>query len=176
MVNNNSPTTVIAQTQDFHGHLKQTIDQNNSQAAGRSGIRGNKKSESRENAQQALCKRRRLLPSCEKQSDSNTNKSTKEIFREKITVEVNDYFKILENGLFQHDLDPAAFRMQNEQRFPLLKTIAFHFLSIPETSASTERLFSCAGLSVKGNRNTIGPKLLEAEACAKLKFLKSLKC
>ncbi len=113
-------------------------------------------------AKQAQCKRRRMINEV-----NQGNQSQKEIIKDKMESEINDYLRILEKGLFKKDMEPSVFWIENVKRFPLISPIAFQFLVIPATSASTERLFFAAGLSTKGNRTCIGPKLLEAESCAK---------
>lgn len=89
------------------------------------------------------------------------------IFTYKAEGELNDYFYLLEKEHFQPKVDCAQFWMDNKRRFSTLYETALQYLSIPATSASCERLFSAAGLSTKKNRTTIGPRLLEAETCAK---------
>ncbi|MCP4587335.1 MAG: hAT transposon family protein, partial [Pseudoalteromonas sp.] len=51
--------------------------------------------------------------------------------------------------------------------------LAVQMLAIPATPAPDERMFSQAGLSASGQRNSIGPALIEAEVI--MKYNKSLK-
>ena len=82
-------------------------------------------------------------------------------------LELTDYFNILEKGLFEKNVDCLDYWLANASRFPILSKIAFQFLLIQATTASVERLFSCAGLCSKGNKTQLGPLLLESEVIAR---------
>jgi hypothetical protein len=58
--------------------------------------------------------------------------------------------------------DPLKWYQQNENRFPLLSKLARRFLCIPATSASSERVFSCAGNVVTSKRNRLNVENVEA--------------
>lgn len=60
--------------------------------------------------------------------------------------------KVSEKEIFN---DPLSWYRDNEDEFPLLSAVAKRTLNIPATSASSERLFSSAGLTVTSKRTAL---------------------
>ncbi|KAI9553646.1 hypothetical protein GHT06_021571 [Daphnia sinensis] len=165
-----SPSTSITSIRETLSSSTSTVTSTEGKTSVSDGLHtSNKKEEQKIAAQQALCKKRRIV-----MTDSSS-KSQQQLLKEEIEKELEEYFSYLDKNLNATDLtlsqeDPSHFWIQNSLRFPYLSKTAFDFLAIPATSASTERLFSGAGLSTDGNRGNIGPKLLESEACAKYNY------
>ena len=63
------------------------------------------------------------------------------------------------------EVDILAWWVTNERVFPNLSKMALDILSIPSTSAPSERLFSDAGQVVTERRNRLGPGTLRACVC-----------
>ena len=61
-----------------------------------------------------------------------------------------------------HNSDVLAWRNMNEHRFPRLAKLAKIYLGIPATFASSERLFSKAGIITAKHRNCLKAKNVEA--------------
>jgi len=53
--------------------------------------------------------------------------------------------------------NPLFWWQQRERKFPILSNLAKRFLCIPATSASSERLFSAAGLTIAKDRANLLP-------------------
>lgn len=68
---------------------------------------------------------------------------------------VKDYLDILDKGEFDAEIDPFSFWNEKSGRFSNVSGIALQYLAMPATSASTERLFSCSGLSCKGKKKRV---------------------
>ena len=85
-----------------------------------------------------------------------------------ISLEARNYLEMLTCGMSEQDenICPVEFWTSNKQRFPRLSSVAIHYLCVPATSASVERLFSVAGSMTSGNKHRLGPLLLEAETIA----------
>ncbi|KAK4024975.1 hypothetical protein OUZ56_010469 [Daphnia magna] len=165
-----SPSTSITSIRETLSSSTSTVTSTEGKTSVSDGLHtSNKKEKQKIAAQQALCKKRRIV-----MTDS-FSKSQQQLLKEEIEKELEEYFSYLDKNLNATDLtlsqeDPSHIWVQNSLRFPYLSKTAFDFLAIPATSASTERLFSWAGLSTDGNRGNIGPKLLESEACAKYNY------
>lgn len=50
----------------------------------------------------------------------------------------------------------------NQHRFPYLAILAKKYLAVPGTSASSERVFSVAGLTITKNRSNLNPETVDA--------------
>ena len=74
-------------------------------------------------------------------------------------TEVDEF--LLEKSL-PHNSDIMAWWSMNEHRFPQLAKHAKIYLGIPATSASSERLFSKAGIITAKHRNCLKAKNVEA--------------
>ena len=57
--------------------------------------------------------------------------------------------------------DPIQFWKNNITSFPSLHTIAMKYLSIPGSSATSERVFSCAGFVADELRNILSSRNVE---------------
>ncbi|XP_050420274.1 E3 SUMO-protein ligase ZBED1-like [Adelges cooleyi] len=58
----------------------------------------------------------------------------------------------------QFDLNPFEWWKAREEKYPVVAAIAKKYLSIPATSASSERCFSTAGNIVTSKRNCLNPE------------------
>ena len=74
-------------------------------------------------------------------------------------TELDDF--LLEKSL-PHNSDVMAWWNMNEHRFPNLAKLGKVYLGIPATSASSERLFSKAGIITAKHRNCLKAKNVEA--------------
>ena len=81
--------------------------------------------------------------------------------------EVREYIKIIDHQQFNLKMNAADFWNSNLNKFPLLAPIALQYQAMPATSASAERMFSIAGLSVSGKRVNVNGDLVEAETIAR---------
>ena len=74
---------------------------------------------------------------------------------------------------FEEDVEATEFWNTHLTEFKSLSQWALSFLSIPGTSASSERIFSISGAVTKGNLSNTAPTLVEAKTLAKFnrKFL-----
>lgn len=81
---------------------------------------------------------------------------------------LDEYMKYCESPITS-DFNARAWWMEPAQRaaFPNLGKMALDLLSIPAMSASPERLFSSAGLTITERRNRLGTKSIEALECLK---------
>jgi len=57
--------------------------------------------------------------------------------------------------------DPLAWWKAHEALYPHISSLAKKLLSIPATSAASERLFSAAGLTIRAHRASLLPEMAE---------------
>lgn len=62
-------------------------------------------------------------------------------------------------------IDPLAWWVGNQERFPVLRHLAFDLLAAPASTAADERLFSQAGRVVNEERPHMQQELAEALQC-----------
>jgi len=71
--------------------------------------------------------------------------------------------------------DPLIFWNNNRKHFPSLHKLARKFLCIPGSSASSERVFSCAGFVADGFRNRLTRKNVEMLVFLRYNYKRNLK-
>lgn len=76
---------------------------------------------------------------------------------------MKDYVKLLNAGAFPPNVGAMQFWQEKLGRFPNLAPLGLAYQCMPAKSASSERLFSCAGLSCKGKKTNVSTILLEAQ-------------
>ena len=59
------------------------------------------------------------------------------------------------------EVNPLSFWKDNEHRYPTLSKLAEHYLAVPASSASIERLFSVAGCIARARRSRLSVKTVE---------------
>lgn len=65
------------------------------------------------------------------------------------------------------NFEPLQFWILNETKFPILYSLAVDLLTIPASSAPSERVFSAAGIATSGRRNRLDKYHLEREVLLK---------
>jgi hypothetical protein len=111
------------------------------------------------------------LPSPPRVEISIEEKTEHEIWLEqkrRRPLALDEYMKYCQ-GPITSDVNARAWWMEPAQRaaFPNLGKMALDLLSIPAMSASPERLFSSAGLTITERRNRLGIQSIEALECLK---------
>lgn len=78
--------------------------------------------------------------------------------------ELNDYLSAprLSIEIDNIRINPLQWWKDNQHRFPNIALLARKILAIPATSASSERLFSSAGLVITEKRNRLNPNTVES--------------
>ena len=76
-------------------------------------------------------------------------------------LEVAQYLQITTS--ISVNMDPLEYWTKEIKTYPLLSSLSFDILSIPASSAPTERVFSTAGESTSSKRNRLADKNLERE-------------
>ena len=61
--------------------------------------------------------------------------------------------------------NPLAWWQCNEKGYPILSSLARHYLAIPASSIPCEQLFSIAGNTITKNRNSLAPETAQALLC-----------
>lgn len=69
--------------------------------------------------------------------------------KEKVADEIEEY---LGSPPISEDQNPLRYWRLNDERFPILASLAARYLSLPATSASVERLFSVGGSIMRARR------------------------
>ena len=73
------------------------------------------------------------------------------------------------------NFDPLRYWSSNDAKHPLLSSLAEFLLTIPASSAPRERVFSAAGITTMGRRNSLDKHNLEREVLLKKnKFVLSI--
>lgn len=110
-----------------------------------------------------LFKRRRTAAAKSSSEPTNSN----DVLDKELKKEVESYLDILKEEEFLTTIPAISFWQQKLGRYPNLAPIALQLQSMPATSASSERLFSCAGLANKGNATNVSSVLLEAKTLSR---------
>lgn len=87
------------------------------------------------------------------QQESSTSSNSSEL--------VKEFNKFEMFSLAPDDVDLLGWWKEHESMFPVLAHVAKTVLTIPSSSAKSERTFSCAGNFVTAKRNRLGAKKLE---------------
>jgi hypothetical protein len=102
--------------------------------------------------------------------DAEEENWSPEKVREMIQAEIKLYKAAkgmkLRDALTKHFVNPLDWWKVNESNFPWLAKLALKYLSIPATSAPSERVFSTAGLTIAKDRAR-----LEASQANEIVFL-----
>lgn len=61
--------------------------------------------------------------------------------------------------------NPLAWWQCNEKGYPILSSLARHYLAVPASSVPCEQLFSIAGNTITKNRNSLAPETAQALLC-----------
>ena len=102
-------------------------------------------------------KKKRTLGSLLKSNDDIDDELTLST-REKVDQEVSTYLKV---PRLDYELDPLEWWEINESTYPTLAKLAKKYLTVPATSASSERLFSKSGKVVTPLRASLKPDKVE---------------
>jgi len=114
-----------------------------------------------------------LLTSNNIKKEFDLNEKVSNIYKIEKSVSIlwQDFIEdsILKNEMSKYDHmqsirmndDPLAFWNRNSLNLPDLTRLARKYLSIPGSSASSERVFSCSGLIASDLRNRLSMKNLE---------------
>ena len=104
-------------------------------------------------------KKKRTLGSLLKSNDDTGIESDSEVsIGEKVNQEVSTYLKV---PRLDYELDPLEWWKNNESAYPTLAKLAKKYLTVPATSASSERLFSKSGKVVTPLRASLKPDKVE---------------
>jgi hypothetical protein len=79
--------------------------------------------------------------------------------------EDDDLQRYLAEKPVRFGIDPLEWWIANEQRYPVLKHLAFTYLAAPSSTATNERLFSIAGNVVNEERPRTEARLAQAVQC-----------
>lgn len=71
--------------------------------------------------------------------------------------DIDEFTRYLSESQINHNLDPNNWWMEHEKRNLRIALLAKQILSIPASSASSERVFSSAGNLITSKRSTLDP-------------------